>query len=75
MPKPKVSIDEDGDGDTDVTVEIDTPPDSPPSPDYVGENVRVALAALVAKMEAVLPSGTQRITYAGAREVIRGIIT
>ena len=67
--KPTVKIDEDGDGDTDVTVEIDTPPGDPePNPDLQ------VIALLVRRMEVqVLPPET-RITYAGARETLRGLL-
>jgi len=69
-PKPRVSIDEDGDGDVDVTVEIDTPATDPTVP----PDLLDALTHLVAQMEVHITPPTVRITYAGARETLRGLI-
>ena len=68
--KPKVQIDEDGDGDIDVTVEIDTPePDPTPDP-HIVQGVR----DVIARMEVVIPQGTNRITYSAAREALRALL-
>lgn len=66
--KPKVSIDQDGDGDTDVEVDVDTGPDT-----TWPAGVREQIVDIVKRMEAVLQPGTQRITYAAAREALRSI--
>jgi hypothetical protein len=66
--KPKVHIDQDGDGDTDVSVDVDTGPGAWPT------GVREQINMLVGRMEPVVAPPNTRITYANAREALRGIL-